>query len=282
MTTPQFPKLDLQSISVSRDALHAYARVLGGWMTACRQKRKHWWHASLRPSLNGLTTDVIHANIDFELELNLSGSEIQGQTSTGEQLIEPLHGQPASDLTAKSRDFLIASGIEDRLAPKGSDDNDSEDAFSGFSTEHVHSIGLALNSVSAAMESFRAGIREETSPIQLWPHHFDLSMLWLPGDKVSGQDPDNEEYADKQMNFGFTFGDAGIPEPYFYITAYPLPDAFPSLQLPTGTTWHSEGFSGALLLYRSLIENADPNGYLLHLWNSLLSAGREQLTTNAT
>ena len=132
------------------------------------------------------------------------------------------------------------------------------------------------------MESFRAGIREETSPIQLWPHHFDLSMLWLPGDRVSGQDPDNEEYADKQMNFGFTFGDAGIPEPYFYVTAYPLPDAFSSLQLPTGTTWHSEGFSGALLLYRSLIENADPDGYLLHLWNSLLSAGREQLTTNAT
>ena len=43
--------------------------------------------------------------------------------------------------------------------------------------------------------------------------------------KIPGQDPADEESSDKQMNFGFTFGDEGIPEPYFYITAYPLPDA---------------------------------------------------------
>jgi hypothetical protein len=132
------------------------------------------------------------------------------------------------------------------------------------------------------MESFRAGIREETSPIQFWPHHFDLALLWLPGDKVPDQDPQNEEYADKQMNFGFTLGDAGIPEPYFYVTAYPLPEAFPGLPLPAGTTWQTEGFSGAVLLYRSLVQHADPDTYLLNLWNGLLSAGREHMRADAT
>ncbi len=127
------------------------------------------------------------------------------------------------------------------------------------------------------MAEFRAGIKEETSPIQLWPHHFDLSMLWLPGEKIEGQDPDNEEYSDKQMNFGFTFGDEGIPEPYFYVTAYPLPDGFPSLELPTGTEWQTEGFSGAVLLYKTLINSSDPHSYLLDLWAGLLSAGRDQM-----
>jgi hypothetical protein len=138
-----------------------------------------------------------------------------------------------------------------------------------------------LRSVNAALGEFRAGIREETSPIQIWPHHFDLAMLWLPGEKIPGQNPDDEESSDKQMNFGFTFGDEGIPEPYFYVTAYPLPESFASLTLPRGTVWRTEGFSGAVLLYRTLIENENPGGYLVSLWNDLLSAGRQHMLTNA-
>ena len=227
-----------------------------------------------------VTTDVINAGIDFELELDLRRSELHGKTSSGEALTESLHGQPSTELAATIQKFLMTAGVDKGLAPKGRKNNENQAVFTSYSAETAQHFGHALNAISAAMESFRGGIREETSPIQLWPHHFDLSLLWLPGGKISGQDPDNEEYADKQMNFGFTFGDAGIAEPYFCITAYPLPDAFSSLHLPTGTTWHSEGFSGALFLYRSLIENDDPNGYLVRLWNSLLSAGREHLTTD--
>lgn len=124
---------------------------------------------------------------------------------------------------------------------------------------------------------FRADIREETSPIQLWPHHFDLSILWLPGGKIPGQDPDDEENSDQQMNFGFTFGDEGIPEPYFYVTAYPLPDSLPELELPADATWHTEGFSGAIVTYRTLIETTDPAARLLDLWRVLLSAGQKHL-----
>ncbi len=152
-----------------------------------------------------------------------------------------------------------------------------DEEFAGYSADSAQNLAQVLNSVSVAMAEFRAGIREETSPIQLWPHHFDLSMLWLPGEKIPGQDPENEEYSDKQMNFGFAFGDAGIPEPYFYITAYPLPDEFPNLVLPTGTTWQSDPFSGAVLTYKTLRESSDPNGYLLDLWNGLLLAGRKHM-----
>ncbi len=102
-------------------------------------------------------------------------------------------------------------------------------------------------------------------------------MLWLPGDKIPGQDPNDEEYSDKQMNFGFVFGDDGIAEPYFYVTAYPLPDGLAELELPPGTDWRSEGFSGAVLLYETLAREPDPNAYLLRLWTSLLTAGRESM-----
>jgi hypothetical protein len=280
MTTQHFPELTASSIVATRNALHAYARVLGDWLKQCRLKRKHWWHASLRPSLNGLTTGVIYADIDFELELNLRDGLLQVRTSTGEQLSEKLNGQPAAELADHMERFLVANGIDEQRISGRKDSVVSTAAHPGYSAQHARDIIQVINSVSSVMDTFRAGIREETSPIQLWPHHFDLSLLWLPGEKIAGQDPANEEYADKQMNFGFTFGDEGIPEPYFYVTAYPLPDALPNTQLPAGTSWHSEGFNGAVLLYQTLAEHSDPDTYLLALWRELLSAGREQFLIN--
>ena len=137
-----------------------------------------------------------------------------------------------------------------------------------------------MASVAAALEDFRAGIREETSPIQVWPHHFDLSRIWLAGPKIPGQDPANEEYSDKQMNFGFVFGDEGIDEPYFYVTVYPLPDKLPDVELPAGTVWQTEGFSGAVLLYKDLVAASDPAAYLQDMWSRLYAAGQAHLATN--
>lgn len=273
--TTQFPNLDFEASVPARDALHAYARVLGDWLKSCRPRRKHWWHASLRPSLTGLTTGVVHAGIDFELELNLRESVLIGRTTEGAQLNEVLDGQSAANIARLIFDFLTSNGVDPGLEPDSG--SYGGDTLIGYSAEYALGLGEVLNGVNAAMTEFRARIREETSPIQLWPHHFDLSMLWLPGEKIEGQDPENEEYSDKQMNFGFAFGDEGIPEPYFYVTAYPLPDSFPSLRLPAGTEWKTEGFSGAVLLYKTLIQNSDPEGYLLDLWSGLVSAGRDQM-----
>jgi hypothetical protein len=279
MNRQSFPVLDADEFSTTRDALHAYAGVLGVWASTCRGRRKHWWHASLRPSLNGVTTGVIDANnLHFEIELNFRESKLLARTASGEVLCVELHGQPAHELAGQIQEFLQTAGISDDLLNAVATKLTAlETEFVGYSAEQANKLARVLGDVSAALVSFRAGLSEETSPIQLWPHHFDLAMLWLPGDKIPDQDPNDEEYADKQMNFGFTFGDAGIPEPYFYVTAYPSPDEFSALELPQGTQWQSEGFTGAVLTYRRLLEEADPSAYLLRLWNRLQSGGERYL-----
>ena len=270
MTVQRFPALDPGAIRGTREALHAYSRLLGDLLKAVRPRRKHWWHASLRPSLTGLTTGVVRAAQDFEVELDLLESAMRVRGVAGEH-VERLHGQSIASSAAWLDDVLASSGIEG--LPRR--DDSSEAAFDGYSVTCTQQLQGAFASVAAALEDFRAGIREETSPIQVWPHHFDLSMLWLPGQRVAGQDPGNEEYADKQMNFGFVLGDAGIGEPYFYVTAYPLPQTLPRIDLPPGTTWSSVGFSGAVLRYADLCETADPAAYLADLWSRLHAAGRE-------
>ena len=107
----QFPPLDVESMGPTRDALHAYARILGDRLKAYKPKRKHWWHASLRPSLTGLTSGVIHAEADFELALDLRESLLTVNTSNGARLSEGLNGQSAADLAQVIDGFLAESGI---------------------------------------------------------------------------------------------------------------------------------------------------------------------------
>jgi hypothetical protein len=277
MTTEAFPSLSPDAIRATRDALHAWSRVLGGWLKRSRAKRKHWWHASLRPSIAGLSTGVVRGKVDFELELDLVSSRVRLRTSERES-VEALTGQSAGKLAAWLDETLTDAGVDASLAP--AEDLRGEAEFPGYDAGQARRLHRAFASIAAGLEDLRAGIREETSPIQVWPHHFDLSMIWLPGSKAPDQDPADEEHADKQMNFGFVFGDEGIPEPYLYVTAYPLPDAMPTVELPAGTTWRSGGFSGAVLLYRDLVAVDDPAGYLQDLWSRLLVAGQAYLAVD--
>ena len=277
MSAQRFPTLDSDAIRETRDALHAHAQILGEWLASSRQRRKHWWHLSLRPSARGLATGVVRADTDFELELDFVTSRLHVR-SPDRDFALGITGQPASRVAAWLDDTLATIGVDASLAPGA--DARSEQEFADYSADQAVALHNAFASVAAALEDFRAGIREETSPIQVWPHHFDLSMIWLPGDKVPDQDPANEEHSDKQMNFGFLFGDQGIKEPYFYVTAYPLPEALPNVQLPAGTTWQTEGFSGAVLLYKDLVAVNDPAAYLKDLWSTLLAAGQAHLATD--
>ena len=273
MKTTAFPKLDTSAIRPTRDALHAYARVLGDCLKAVRRKRKHWWHASLRPSLMGLTTGVVHSNIDFEIELNLKRSIANVSTALGEEKAIALNGQPAAEFAQDVFIVMKDAGVD---VPEIHEKADTR-AFPDYSRDQAVQLAECLGAVSAALEDLRGGIREETSPIQVWPHHFDLSMIWLPGSKIAGENTANEEAADKQMNFGFLFGDKSIPEPYFYVTAYPTPDGMKRLRLPAPAIWESNGFDGAVLRYGDAVLLPNVDEYLQSFWATLLEVGRDGL-----
>jgi hypothetical protein len=282
MAEYDFPALDAAALVDTREACHAYASVLGDWTASCRSRRKHWWQLSLRPSLRGLTTEMIHAgDSHFELELDLVSNQLRGEIAGGASFRQPLGNQTAEALADDLRSFLLGGGVDEKFAPSNTSDDGhgprSGDVKAAYSAAIAVEFAAVWRAISAALVDLRAGIPEETSPIMIWPGHFDLAMMWLPGEKITDQDPNDEEYSDKQMNFGFTLGDEGIPEPYFYITAYPHPDAFLQLELPAGATWHTEGFNGAVLRYETLLTSRDPHGELVGLWNLLLSAGREQM-----
>jgi hypothetical protein len=120
-----FPKLDTNDvIADTRNAMQAYARVLGDCLKVCRSKRKHWWHASLRPSLNGLTTGVVRATADFELELDFRHAELHARARNDNGFDVALNGQSAVEIGADASFSIHRNGDVSRRS-SGRDEPDS-------------------------------------------------------------------------------------------------------------------------------------------------------------
>jgi hypothetical protein len=77
------------------------------------------------------------------------------------------------------------------------------------------------------------------SPIHMWPHHFDMATL------VALPTPENQEQ--RSVGLGFSPGDGGYGEPYWYVTPWPYPPADQLPTLPGPGTWHHQGWIGAVL-----------------------------------
>lgn len=87
-------------------------------------------------------------------------------------------------------------------------------------------------------------------PVRIWPHHLDagsISFLDEPGP------------SSRQIGFGLSLGDDYYEQPYFYVTAFPLPSAPHFLSLTGGGFWRDQPpFIGAVLLGASIAAATDP------------------------
>lgn len=72
------------------------------------------------------------------------------------------------------------------------------------------------------------------APVRCWPHHFDIAVLLVLGESRS-------------IGVGLSPGDGTFAEPYWYVTPWPYPAAPALPVLPSEGTWHTEGWTGAVL-----------------------------------
>lgn len=269
-----FPSLVLADWRATRDTLHSYARVLGTIRGALTPKQKHWSHISLRVAPCGLTTTKITAGItSFELLIDLPAHRLVIQSDHAQTPHIPLEGQSAAVLGAQILTALEYLGIKPNMDKTRLGDV----APAHYDRAAVERFWRALYRINATIQEFHEKLGSNTSPVQLWPHHFDLAMNWFSGRKVPGADPADEEASEEQMNFGFSTGDNGIPDPYFYITAYPLPAQLVKTKLPQGAAWHTHGWTGALLPYAELVKAELPEAKLLGFLQQVHGTGSRMM-----
>ena len=113
-------------------------------------------------------------------------------------------------------------------------------------TELARWFGLAGGVLTEAMRNNVGALA-----VLCWPHHFDIATRIDFDPPAKGEDG-------RSIGVGFSPGDGGIEEPYFYVTPWPPPtETLPPL--PVGA-WNVEGWTGALLRGSQLIAAATPNG----------------------
>lgn len=91
---------------------------------------------------------------------------------------------------------------------------------------------------------------DNATPVRTWPHHMDIAT-------VISLDPGADPETARSVSFGMQPGDGSYAEPYYYSSPWPYPEAGDWPALDGGGTWHTEGFTAAVLTASDLVRAGD-------------------------
>lgn len=260
-----FPSLNSIDWQSTRDTLHSFSRVLGKVRQALTPPHPHWWHASLRVDETGLTTTPIPAANDtsFILQLDLKSHALVFTPPAGTVETLPLVGQNSRAFLAWILDRLDSFNIHPEVDKTLFDSPETLP----YTPAHAETLFAALDAVNQTFVNFRDSLSGEASPVQLWPHHFDLSVVWFSGREAATAP--GEESGLEQVGYGFSTGDGSVPEPYFYANPWPVPEGIFDTALPAGTQWFTESWRGGLLHYHTVAAAPQPAQQLMEFLHAV-------------
>jgi hypothetical protein len=186
------------------------------------------------------------APLDFELRALHGDREVAAIALTGRTLSDAMQWADAQIASVeggppraiRARDYEMPAHAVRAAGAAFSPDRTALAELAGWFTH----ADLVLREV-AARERFAV-------PVRIWPHHFDVgSIIFL----------DEPGTSSRQIGFGLSPGDHYYEQPYFYVSAFPLPSAPRFPPLPADGFWRDHPpFVGAVLLGSSIGVAADP------------------------
>ena len=129
---------------------------------------------------------------------------------------------------------------------------DEPGASLGIDEEAARWIGDWYGFVWSLLEELRAAHPDASSPVRLWPEHFDAAFDLV----VRGGG---------QATLGGSPGDQDEPEPYLYVLP---PEGVPD----DSRLWNAGSFPGAIVMVSELVRAADPRAQALAFFKERLAA----------
>lgn len=237
MTLPPLPNWDN-----TRIALHQAAQILGEVRKASGIRLPNHAHLTVEVTSRGVTTGTTP---EGTLTLDFPDRQITYVCPAGSITHIPLAGHTQialADAVLKAITDHDHTVIINRDPITGTTPLEADPALAA-------NYANALYSIFTAIARFRARIIGPMSPLNVWPHGFDLSMLWFAHGFVEEQDP--------HINIGFSPGSPGFPRPYIYVYARPIPEGLFDIKLPEPAYWTRERWTGIVIDYDYLA--AQPN-----------------------
>ena len=138
----------------------------------------------------------------------------------------------------------------------------ADDEPRSYDPEAVARFLIALTNADRIFKAHRASLSGEVSPVQLWPHGFDLAFEWYGTRMQSYEEQGTVHESPSQLNLGFYPEDT--ESAYFYSNPWPFEaESLLDRSLPGGAGWHTEGWQGAMLPYAELADDPEAENRLL-------------------
>ncbi len=267
---------DLTGLGPTRDTLHRYALAIEIFPRAHAEPHPKWWHIGLRGQPNGFRTAPMPlpggGECYFVLNLHTHRIELYAQRAVVASW-DITTGQTSAALGQSLIDAAAALGLRADY-PRARYESHAPRAYD---KTHAARWFAAVRRAQQVFETHRASLTGETSPVHLWPHHFDLATEVFGKRVVEIEEHGQVQSFPAQLNLGFSTGDAGHPEPYFYSNPFPFDPALAQKPLPHGAFWHTASWQGSLLPYTAVAELPDGEKRLAAYANAVYKAARAGL-----
>ena len=251
----------LADFEPTRQTLHLYSNAIGVILRVHGIAHPKWWHISLKLRPDGLTTDNIPLPDGgvLALRLDLNQHQLIITSSSGETksvgLADGLTGSEMGDwvITAVSQFGLQGNYPREKFI---------NDEPRSYDPELAKKYFAVLTNVARTFEDHRASLEGPVSPVQIWPHGFDIAFEWF-GTRVERAEEHGEvQEFPSQLNLGFYPGSEGVA-PYFYSNPWPFEaEVLLDKPLPAGAKWHTAGWQGAMLPYNELVDQPEAEARL--------------------
>ena len=255
--------------------LQAYSNAVAALPRAYTAPHDKWWHIALTVQPDGLTTYPVPLpdGSTATVRMDHYTHEVVLASAGGQRWTWPMDaGLTATELGDAIIDAATELGLEGEYE-RGKFENDEPRPYDVKAAAAFYDTLLIVNGVLA---EHRARLEGEVSPIQMWPHGFDLSFEWF-GTRVERVEEDGEvvEYP-SQLNLGFYPGG----EPYFYSNPWPFDaDDLVDNPLPAGSEWYDEDWQGTRFPYHELHDDPTATERLLEFADRVFQIVQPTLTS---
>lgn len=255
-----FPSLD--DFGPTRRTLHLYTKAIGVILREHAIPHERWWHIGLRVTPAGLVSDNVPLPEGgvLALRMDLHEHQIKLITSSGDRQQFDMN---AGLTGTQMGEALIAAVAEQGLHAEYQRQRFESDDEPVYEPEATRRFFTALVNADRIFKKHRASLSEEVSPVNLWPHGFDLSMECF-GSRLIEQDKNGSaNHLPAQLNLGFYPG-ASNESSYFYSNPWPFEaDKLVHHPLPEGARWHESEWEGSILPYTKLLDEPSPDERIL-------------------
>ena len=243
----------LEGWEETKPTLHAYSKVVGAVPRAHAIPHPKWWHISLKVQPDGLVTEnmAIPEGGIYSLKINFQTHTIDLVTSQGNNRSWSMaDGLTANELAEKVLSTVAELDLQGEYA-RNKFENDEPRTYNPV---HAETYFSTLVNVATVFEKHHATLAGEKSPIQLWPHGFDLSFEWFGTRMIEYEEHGEKSSFPSQINLGFSPGEPSHPKPYFYSNPFPFEEeTLLTKPLPHGARWFTESWKGSILEFGPLV-----------------------------